>query len=563
MYIRDLIPKGAMVTPKMPSYGIYQNVLLTDKRRGVFPAAVGPQAKLDMTGDSEKFVMLQGLSPAMFRPKDLAGDMASMRSLLERHERKIDWKVSAYTPQMRQATLPENAWQSEDEFWIARDSQMVYGTMPTLSYIWWLNGLQEEIMRKPLSPTAFAEPIGLGVMYDEQGGNDLLYPKKTVNINKTIQFEMHVPQETFVMRIRREISKWQVAVAAAAKDLNTICKGRGFPDDVYLSWAAYTLGAYSGFSDSFDDNTRYTTEDVFQDAFSYMGLPFSDTWPDLSYDADQFDSETVQMYKHLFMLNNLLSMAGKRVGGKLVPVQYLWKRGNIFVVKQMLKEYIKAPLDMGGSNNIWMQPAINTSVPFGVLFPTPIVDGNCEWKGNTPEKGEQFSDAMIDRAEIALSNLDEMNTNYRVVTSRDSRVRLVTEHGREYFIIYNRINADGRRKTKTPLGHEILLSYLSDATLKFTGAVYVSASFMRPKYSFSLGPTPIIDTKILGIGKRIPLPGGIVDVDAGTVQALADQQAPKNIAEARSLSGDGAGTKVVPPILSPAETGVVTGKESK
>lgn len=580
MYIRDLVPKGAMVTPKLPSYGIYQNVLLTDKRRGIFPAAVGPQAKLDVTGDTEKFVLLQGMAPAMYVPggKDtVSGYMNDCDKLLDSIVEEIDWQWAKYDPAMRQAMLPDTAWKKRSdkgELWCANDSMMMYQMFPTLDFIWFMNKLQQKIAHDMYVPAiAFAEPIGLSALIDPpvQGSKakshqQLLRPKKTVNIRGSIQFEMHVPQETIIMRLRREISKWQCMVAAAARDVAMACAykfGPRLEDKDFLAWAAYTIGAYSGFNDAVDDVVKYTSEDVYQDTYSYLGLPFSDTWPDIALDPDMMDQTGPrELQKKLFMLNTLLAVAGKRIGGKMIPVQYHYKRGQVLVIKQMLKEYVnKSPLEMDGSNNLWMQPALNTNIPFGVLFPGPIVDGDCEWAANVPDKNETFTDAMVDRAEITLANLDDMNSNYRVVTSRDSRVRLVSEHGNEYFTIYTRLQADHKRRGPLPDGTELLMSYLADPTLKFTGAVYLSAAFLRPTFGFTLGPTPVIDTKIMGMEHRIPVPGGIVDVDMGTVHALASAQTPKTGGAAAALSGDGPGTVIAPVVRDSIDTGVVTAKE--
>lgn len=565
MYLRDLIPKGAMVTPRMPSYGVYQNVLLTDKRRGVFPAAVGPQGKLDMTGDTEKFVMLQGLSPCMYMPTDergVTGMMKLMDKVIENAEKGMDWNYSEFDAKNeRTAMLPESAWQDQNAFWVTKDANMIYGVLPILDFIWWLNKLQHDVEATRIPAIAEAKPIGLSVLFDQDNQFRMHRPKKTVNIRRTLQFEQYVPNEVLAMRLRRITAKWQCLVAAAAKQLAQYVKPRhDLKDSDYLAWAAYTIGAYAGFTDSIDDVARYTTEDVYQDTFSYLGLPFSDTWPDLSYDADSM-KKSMGMYKHLFILNSCLSLAGKRIGGKMIPVQYLWRRGNIHVVKQMLKEYIRPPLEMGGSNNMWMHPALNTSVPYGVFFPSAMEEGNCEWEGNTTEKAEQFGDTMVDRGEISLSNLEEMNTNFRLVTSRDSRIRIVEEHGRQYMVIYNKILPDHSRNKEIKSLEEFLLSYISDPTLKFTGAVYLSASYMRPRFAFTLGPTPIVDTPL---GKKIPIPGGLVDTDAGTVAALADRQAPQDAKAAAIRAGDAAETKnIVTPAaqLTVAETGVATSQE--
>jgi hypothetical protein len=286
--------------------------------------------------------------------------------------------------------------------------------------------------------------------------------------------------------------------------------GPKLSDVDYWAWAAYALGAYNGFSEAVDDVVRYNAEDVYQDAFSYLGLPFSDAWPDIAYDPDMMDAAH-PLQKKIFMLNVMLAIAGRRIGGKLVPVQYTYKRGQVQILKDMLKRYVNvSPLELGGSNNLWMQPAVNTNVPYGVLFPGPILDGDCEWAANVTDKNEAFTDAMVDRAEITLANLDDMNSNYRLVTSRDSRVRLVSEHGQEYFTIYTKLQADHKRRGPLPDGTELLMSYLTDPSLKFAGGVYLSAAFLKPVFDFTLGPTPVIDTKLSGVGNAIPVPGGIV-----------------------------------------------------
>lgn len=572
MYIRDLIPKGAMVTPKVPAYGMYQNVLLTDKRRGIFPAAVGPQGKLDMTSDAEKFVMLQGLSPAMYVPDNPKAYIDRMVLLLDEIENAIDWQFMQVGDKEkkteRTAMLPADAWdvkpgKDKDTMWVTRDSQMVYGMMPVLDYIWWMNKMLSKVVRASVPSYATAEPIGSSFLYDKEGGYKILRPKKTVNIKKSIQFEMQVPSETLPFRLRREVSKWQCLVAASIERIHDRTPHmHSFEHVDHLAMGAYQLGAFSGFSDEVKDIVPYTSEDVYQEAFSYLGLPFSKTWPDIAYNPEKWTTATQELYKAIFIHNNVLAVAGNQVKGKLIPVQYLWRRGNIHVVKQMVREYIKPPLDLGGSNNLWMQPALNTHAPFAVMWPGPVREGDCQWEGNVTDKVEVFNDTVIDRGEIALTNLEEMNSNFRTITSRDGRVRLVTDKSTEYFVIYNEVQPNGVRRQELPTFEELMLSYVTDPTLKFTGAVYLTASHMRPRFDVTLGPIPMVDAN--GILKRA-IPGGIVDTDASTIQGLADKNTPTSVEVAELRSGDasievaGVKTKIPPPekvpeVRTPEET---------
>jgi hypothetical protein len=301
-----------------------------------------------------------------------------------------------------------------------------------------------------------------------------------------------------------------------------------------MAWAAYTIGAYSRFDASIEDQIRYTGEDLLQDTLAYLGLPFSDIWPDISLDDAQTD-KMLEKLEWILMLNIALAIAGKRVGGKITPVKYLLVNGNIHLLKSIIPYYLQSPLNLGGGDTMWMHPATNTSVPFGVLFPSIIKKGTNTWETQLPEKHDAFNDMMVDRGQIDVPTLDALNANYRLISSRDGKVQQVTERGRQYTVVVHKILPNGYRRSQSS-GEEFMLSYISDPTMKFGPAVYVSSSLGRPRYDISLGPSPVMEGTPLGTRK--PMPGGIVDTDAGTLFAVSQPATPKSAEVAESRTKD-------------------------
>lgn len=545
MHLRDLIPKGPTVTPKQPAYGIYNNILLGDKHRGIEPAAVAPMGKLTMTGDSDMFVMLQGVCPAMFMPMTAKsnvgrgsnmGNMAEaeaeaegkftedwedMRTLL--HELVEGqpywrWKIHPLAADYRTANLPTDAFHTPNEQHVLRDYLNRYQIFNMSDYTWWMTAVQDSITRFRVASSAIeTRPIGLSVLLDKTKDNSrgIYRPREHISFRDKMALRMMVPREDYVMRHKREAYKWQLMAAVSAHELAHALPERLWKLDHYdyLAYAAYTIGALSGFHTSIDDSVRYTAEDVLQDTLSYLALPFADAWPDISVPEDQ-DKKTLDVLKWLWMYNTSLAMGGKRVGGKVVNVDYLLEAGNIHLVKSIMPMYLKSPMNLGGGDTMWMPPAVNTSVPFGVFFPSPVYPGTNKWEPNVEEKFDAFSDLQCDRGRMDLPDLDALSGNYRVIMSRDSLVRTVTERGVNYGIIVHKIQPNGFRRA-TACAEETLLSYISDPTMKFGPAVFVSSSMNRSRHEVTMGPTPIID------GKYKPMPGGLIDNDAGTKIAEA------------------------------------------
>lgn len=552
-----MIPKGPTITPKQPSYGIYNNILLGDKRRGVEPAAVAPMGKLTMTGENDMFVLLEGVSPAMFMPMertptgksskafgqanarlDFEKDLIAMTGVLENLVHNWHWFIPAHDPSFRSPTLPKEAFHKPNQQFIVRDYLYRYQIFNMADYTWWMTDVQDAITRFRLeNNTLETRPVGLALLQDATGdsGPTIHRPRDHISLRDKVSMRMMVPREDYVMRHKREAYKWQLMVAAAARKLMGVMfkstKWSLEPDD-YMAWAAYTIGAYAGFNTSIDDETRYTAEDVLQDTLSYLALPFSDIWPDISLDEAQSDAVKEAM-EWLWMLNTSLSMAGKRVGGKVVTIQYMLESGNIHLLKSIIPMYLKSPINVGGGDTMWLTPAVNTSAPYGVFFPSPIWKGTNFWEPNIEEKYDAFSDMIVDRGRMEIPDLDALKSNYRLITTRDSMVRTVREHGIEYGQIVHKIQPNGFRRA-TAEAEEVLLSYITDPTMKFGPAVFVSSALARPRHEITMGPTPLYDKD----QSKKPMPGGLVDTDAGTLAALAQPTAAQTAddAAARSVS---------------------------
>lgn len=566
MYIRDMTPQGPTITPRLPSYGIYNNILLGDKRRGVEPAAVSPMGKLTMTSDDNVFTLLEGVSPAMFLPMDQRSNLRTNQESMEAEEkvdndfaqdwREMDrlldeildpgwsWDIHPLDPTYRTANLPTKAFHAPKEQHIVRDYLYRYQLWNMADYKWWLTELQDNITRFRLKNSSIeTKPIGMTLLLDDTSDSKrtMIRPRDHVVLRDKVAMRMMVPREDYIMRHKREGYKWQLMVAVAAEHVSRLIGKRKWDltREDYLAWSAYTIGAYAGYNTTIDDQVRYTAEDVLQDTLSYLSLPFADAWPDISL-ADAQDQKVKDQLKWVWMLNTALSVAGKRVGGKVVPVQYMLEAGNVHLVKSILPMYLKSPLSAGGGDVMWMPPAVNTSAPYGVFFPSAVYYGTNRWEPNIEEKYDAFSDMVCDRGRMNIPELDSLKSNFRVVMSRDSLVRTMTERGIQYGALVHKIQPNGFRREMS-CAEEFLLSYIADPTMKFGPCVFVSSALGRTRHDITLGPTPLYDS-----GKLKPMPGGLVDTDAGTMHALAQPTAAQSVGEAESRST----AKVVTPTVT-------------
>jgi len=512
MYFKDIVPTGATIKAIAPSHGVYQNVVLTDKRYGLFPAAIAPVGQLVETGDSEKFILLEGASPVTYLPADRRNvDLTEYMSHVEHMHKLIEWKVNKISTAARSPVLDPEAFRKDDTIEITADQQYVKMVTQMPDFMWWLDHMQDYITRMaPPATVLVPEAIGLALL--ENG--KIAYPRKRVKLKDSIFMDMLIPEAQLPMRIMRETAKWHWIVAACAKrvakEIGTKYK---LEDEDYLAFAAYTIGAYRGWNSSIDDNIRYTAEDVYQGILPYLGIPFSDLWPDLSWTTKILkDKNVLEIFEWIMMLNIMIGIAGVRVGTRVSPVQYVWRRGNVHIMKSVVRRYLQTPLDMGGTNDIWMHPAVNAHVQDGVLFPAIVREkGENEWRINTLERAETFVDLNIDRGEGDIPALETLNQNLRLVNSRDARTQQVKHREMTYLISSWRIQPEYDYGNKEVGAEEVLLSYISNPILKAKGAVWVSASWNRPRIDYTLGPVTTVT--LPDIGKQRPVPGSIAPAD--------------------------------------------------
>jgi len=524
MYYRNITPTGAVIKPQSPITGLYYNVLLTDKRHGIFPGAVAPFGGLSPTAETDKFVLLEGVSPCTYLPTDAEKiDLTSYQEHVETLLGMMDWNFNKPVDTARNAVMDAESFMKNDCFEVAADAEYLRVMTQMTDYIWWVTRMQDYITRLPVRATVTPEPIGLmALATDSKGhGKQPIRPRGSIKMKDGIKMEMHVPQADLPMRLMREISKWDMLVGAAAKSLYEAVakwtpKKFNLMDSDFVAYAAYSKGAYNGFNTAIDDNIKYSAEDVYQKTFPALTMPFSDFWPDFSVTNRMVDQKGFEILKHMIIYNILLTLASARVGGRLTGVQYLFRKGNYYIMKSMIQRYLVDPLDMGGATPFWMQPAVNTHLEDGVFFPSLIYPGDSEWELNTQNKAESFSDLVVDRGEADIPDLETLNQNFRVVNTRDSRVQTVKERGKEYLIMTYRMQQQYGSEGY-PRPEEVLMTYLTNPTLKPKGAVWVSPHWLRPKFAYVLNPVPLV-TMTDGTKKRA-LPGGITpgDVEAGAM----------------------------------------------
>jgi hypothetical protein len=552
MYIKNLIPKGATIKPPMPQYGLYNNVLLTDKRRGLFHAAIAPIGVLNLTSNDEKFILAEAISPCVFIPSEGihgSGEFdpwADANRVLDVLERWFGIMVHEQTELQRNATLPDHALDTEQAIHVAYDDNFTYGHIFLPDLAFFLNEIQLQItlMRPIQSPIPAV--IGMSAvvnwpLYDPDSKTINNTPYRILRPKATIKFRdnwmtLAVPKSDLPFRLMREGAKWYYLVAAAAKRMDELINrnptGIVLTDSDFLAWAGYTIGAWQGFNTNIDDEIRYTAqEDLMQGVLPWLGLPDSDLFPYLGMDASVLRTAVGQhMYLRRFLLNILLYMAGRRFGARVIPVQYLWRRGNVHIIKNIVPYYLRTPLDLGGSNALWLHPARNTSLSNGIFIPGIVEDGTQEFEINTETPAEQFIDLIADRGEAELPELETMNSNLRIITSRDARVRIVKEPltQREFVQIIHHISG-----SHGCAGLEYLMSYDADQTFRQKKAVWVTPSFLRAQYAYTLSPGVILDTEL---GKRVPVPGQPAGIDGAPVD-------PKSLKTAKDIED----TEHVPP----------------
>jgi len=539
MYIRDFISTKASVKPVQPLNGLYHNVFITDKRRGLFPAAIAPVGTVNITSEDDKFVVMEAVSPVTYIPSDaqmsdkesstLTQEFLTAHKILTEITKPeyMEWAGIAFPKESRSANIPVEALMRRNKWYVTHDYQYIDAFVNSIDYIFWLSKYQDLVTRTYMGAgTLVPVPIGLAACFDDpKDGSYRVQPKRTLRMGDTY-VDMVIPESTMSMRMMREVFKWHVLLAAALQRFMStpgMKKKFNWTEKDYLAMAAYMIGAFRGWNTTIDDNMRYTAEDIYQSTLPYLGLPFSDVWPDIAMPPEIVEHPDI--FQNLIILNVTLAMASLRAGTHVTPIHYIWRRGNIHVAKKLLHYYLRPILELGGNDSMWLQPALNTSLKHGIFMPGLITEGQSNWIPNVTEKSEQFVDMPVNRGEADIGDLDQMNSNVRLVTSRDARLRVVRDKDQEFILLVYKI-IDGMLK-KSTFAEEFVMSYLADPINKPKNAVWISAAWMRePMMEYALGIHTTVQTSK---GPRTQIPGNaLVDTDISEQKATAQPTTPVN-----------------------------------
>jgi hypothetical protein len=575
-----LVPTGATIKPNIPTRGLINNVILTDKRRGLHPGAIIPIGTPTLTSMEEKFSLMTAVSPAIFLPigmgkEDKPGDelyrgMSGIERYMTRHalptltKLLATWKKhnNTYIPHMP-AMLDESQLQQEFAWNFAADDSYIYHFVNLRDWVLWLNDVAYALSHTMVPPAVEVEALGLG-FFQEDGNYKRYMPHKILKFHDNYM-EMKVERPGLPMRIMREGCKLYAFAAEClyqaikkGKQANVLTDHFDLDRIDCIAYTTYFVGTYGGWNGNIKDEIQYVADETwYQGVLPWLAMGPADLYPELGYDRSKLSDPIYQEYvMWRFMFHVMTYITHQNFGARTVPIKYLWRKGNVHIIKAVIKEYFSTmPLDLGGSDDVYMQPATNRSVPNAIALPALFGRKTSEFHMITMNDEEKFTDLTVVRGEADIPELSTLLSNLRIITSRDARVQLVKFPGtpERYLKIIHRVypavgGVSGQYRQ--PDSTELLLHYLSDFTTKPKTAVWGSASWNRAAFNYTMGPVAAVELPVYG--RKTAIPGGLLPTDESTRMARAESPATLGAADAPKGAPSQQGSN--PPNSPPAST---------
>jgi hypothetical protein len=478
---------------------------------------------LSETGADDKSTLLDGISPAIFN--DPSGTDAQRIHLehINVWERSLG-KLKAHlsSPKFTRgeilpATLRKNAFSEKRAVEFTRDARYGYMMIEWGEWINWLNDTFEALDH--IRPPSFVRPtpVGLKALFED---GRVEYPRRTVKIDEA-WIRMKAVKPDLKKGIMREVAKQGIAHGAV---LSKWADYRGYKNKWKLdrqdfeAFGVMSSGCYFGYNTNINDEISYTLDqDWYTGILPWCVMGHSELYGDLNYNGDNFGStDSVKKMLWDIAVGFEYYRTKMKTGARLIPVRYDYVKGNIFTIKNRIRDtFTDLPLSMGGQSGPWMHPAERTNIK-GVFFPSPVLrNKQNEYEMQIPEN-EEFTDFAVERGEGDMPNLKLLNSNLRMSASRDSRAEVVEEGGRRYIKLFWRLNPYPRKSRRTDIV-EWLLSLVADGEARPGGAVWGAAGFNRTRYRYFLssrGASIMTET-----GERRALPGGLLPTDESSIRA--------------------------------------------
>jgi len=202
-------------------------------------------------------------------------------------------------------------------------------------------------------------------------------------------------------------------------------------------------------------------------------MPWSESIPGALPLADAVDKE-LPAVKASILAAFLISHSAERVGGHTAQVAYIRKTGHPSTIRIELPMYLKAHMQIGGTNNLWIHPATNDRVSGGVLFPTVLRPVFNKWSRITGENFA-FRDAAVMRRMVRLETEERGQEDLRLIPQRDGYVWTAKQGGQRLQVLSIPMNF-----SYEPCGGiGWAMSFLTDPQTKSAGGIPVSPNMCR------------------------------------------------------------------------------------
>jgi hypothetical protein len=466
MLYRRLQPKGEGVMAHSPPFSLYLNAELYNEYTGMEAAGLVPMSVPDIQAGEGRYLL---------------SDMTVPCGLWQRGKtprQQLD-QVAKLTEQIHQVISLQTVYVNGLEGKLER-GELWGGDNPPKSFIavchpnrvslvvpdQWLSYTMDKIQRimteargviGKIEPIDF-KPIGMGLVVDnkteyapgESADFGFKYPKSSVKMGD-IELEFGMDSFELVQAKRVTGYIYQMALAKAMESTahafappSTMSKIKSEKaDDIWISLAAYTLGAYGGFTNKDPPQAELrSAADIAEKVYPHIVSGFSSTYSTIHmYSGMEYGELTSD--ENMKLINQRLSSI---LVERIIAAMGIWRVGGwsgkgVIVnpslehhsIKEVTPYFLREDYTMsGGSTYPFLLPAHNLQTDRSIGLPMFIKDGTMEWKfKEAPMKGD-FRQIKVTGGRTPVEPSEKQASNYVLHVERDGVVSTAVARFRRY-----------------------------------------------------------------------------------------------------------------------------------